>query len=991
MIAFKSVDLNIKSDILALMNIFICHASEDKPSVEPIHLALAAAGYRVFYDESSLPAGGDFHGRILDAINESDLFLFMLSENSIRSGKYTLSELEFAKQKWTSPVNKVLTVDLYNIPTHQVPAYLTATTILTIKGNPAAEVRSAVTNIANENQDADRTDTDSIRQSDLNIKSDSKLEENNKTSSIDLKDKVWWLNNNWQWLIGIIIALGAILPPIWQSNSNPSNSSTINITGGTSGGTVIGTQVNNGFTLEDYNKELSNREKAIRVEYQALLALEKTSRKGELERRNRLKIELESTQWKLANLETSYAQTQLLLSEASKSLKDLKDKIPSELLEKAEIELAKGDTDIAYKAFAKIADDGSQPIAKAAYEAARLAEDEVRYADADRYYTKAILLDENNPTYLNAAGSMASTLRDFGRADDLLGQALTIRKKELGEEHLDTANSYNHVAGNILSQGRYQLEVHPDATSSDKNVIWSNTLAQERYEKAIALVHRSLEIRERELGEEHPDTAISYNNLGGILQMQGRFKEAEHFFRKGSAHSEGVSGEGDHDTAIYYSNIANNLSAQGRVKEAETVNRKAIAISERELGEEHPETAFMYNNLAFNLRNQEQFKEAELLHRKALAILERVFGEGHIMTKESYLNIALILDSLGKYKEAEPLYRKAVAISERVFGEEHLKTASSYNKFATSLYKQGRFKEAETLYRKGLNIHVRELSEEHSSTIESYNNVAVSVDQQGRYMEAEPLYHKAAAISERVFDEEDLKTASIYNNFAASLYKQRRYKEAETLYRKGLNIHERELSEEHNSTVESYSYVADSVNQQGRYKEAEPLYRKAVAISERVFGEEHLKTASSYNKFATSLYKQGRYKEAETLYRKGLNIYESKLSEKHNSTVESYSNVAVSVYQQGRYKEAETLYRKVLAISERVFGEENLNTALIYNNLARNFHAQERYEEAEPLLRKSVNILAKLLGSEHPSTEHVKKNLEMTLKKLSLNKSQSIR
>ena len=119
--------------------IFLCHASEDKPSVEPIQLALVSAGHHVFYDERSLPPASDYNGRILNAIIESDLFIFILSEHSLRSGKYTLSELEFAKQKWTSPVNRVLTVNLYNHPIKEAPAYLTATTILTIKGNAAVE------------------------------------------------------------------------------------------------------------------------------------------------------------------------------------------------------------------------------------------------------------------------------------------------------------------------------------------------------------------------------------------------------------------------------------------------------------------------------------------------------------------------------------------------------------------------------------------------------------------------------------------------------------------------------------------------------------------------------------------------------------------------------------------------------------------------------------------------------------------------------------
>ena len=126
-----------------MATIFLCHASEDKPIAEPIQLALSSAGHAVFYDENSLPPGGDYHERIYRAIEQCDLFIFLISRASIEQGKYTLTELKFAREKWSSPVNRVLPVNLEDISTREIPHYLTAATILSIKGNSAAEVRAS--------------------------------------------------------------------------------------------------------------------------------------------------------------------------------------------------------------------------------------------------------------------------------------------------------------------------------------------------------------------------------------------------------------------------------------------------------------------------------------------------------------------------------------------------------------------------------------------------------------------------------------------------------------------------------------------------------------------------------------------------------------------------------------------------------------------------------------------------------------------------------
>lgn len=46
------------------------------------------------------------------------------------------------------------------------------------------------------------------------------------------------------------------------------------------------------------------------------------------------------------------------------------------------------------------------------------------------------------------------------------------------------------------------------------------------YKKAEELYKKALKSREEVYGEVHPDTAVIYNNLGGIYFMQGKFIEA---------------------------------------------------------------------------------------------------------------------------------------------------------------------------------------------------------------------------------------------------------------------------------------------------------------------------------------------------------------------------------------------------------------------------------------------------------------------------------
>jgi TIR domain-containing protein len=131
--------------------IFLSYSSLDRDKAEAIALSLSRS-YRVFFDRDNLPAGQSFDDRIEHAINESEFFIFLISPNSVGEGqgRFTVSELALARQKWPYPSGHVLPIMLEPTPLNQVPAYLKAVTILEPKGNIAVETRAAVAQMQGE-------------------------------------------------------------------------------------------------------------------------------------------------------------------------------------------------------------------------------------------------------------------------------------------------------------------------------------------------------------------------------------------------------------------------------------------------------------------------------------------------------------------------------------------------------------------------------------------------------------------------------------------------------------------------------------------------------------------------------------------------------------------------------------------------------------------------------------------------------------------------
>jgi tetratricopeptide (TPR) repeat protein len=508
-------------------------------------------------------------------------------------------------------------------------------------------------------------------------------------------------------------------------------------------------------------------------------------------------------------------------------------------------------------------------------------------------------------------------------------------------------------------------EEHPDTAASCNNVAFCLD-RQGQHGNALPLYQKALEIRRKVLGEEHPDTASSYNNLASCLNAQGQHGKALPLLEKALLIRRQVLGEEHPDTAASCNNVAFCLNDQGQHGKALPLFEKALRINRRVLGEEHPDTATSYNNVASCLEAQGQHGNALLLYQRALEIRRMRLGEKHPATAASYDNVAFCLNNQGRHTLALPLSEKALEIRRQELGEEHPDTARSYNNVASCLNDQGQHSLALPLYEKALLISRRVLGEEHLHTAHSYNNVAFCLDAQGQHGKALPLFEKALMLYRKVLGEEHPYTATSYNNLAFCLNAQGQHGKALPLFEKALVIFRKVPGEEHPYTARCYDNVAFCLNALRRYDEALPRYEKALAIRRKVLGEGQPDTAKSYNNVASCLDDQGKHDKALSLYEKGLLLSRKVLGEEHPDTATSYNNVATCLNNRGQHGKALSLLEKALLIRCRVLGEEHPDTVASYGNVASCLWKLDRLPEAVRLLQASVPAqeAARIQGSE---------------------------
>ena len=189
--------------------------------------------------------------------------------------------------------------------------------------------------------------------------------------------------------------------------------------------------------------------------------------------------------------------------------------------------------------------------------------------------------------------------------------------------------------------------------------------SQGRYEEAEPLFQRSLQIREQQLGAEHPDTASSLNNLALLYESQERYEEAEPLLLRSLQIKEQQLGVDHPDTATSLNNLALLYESQGRYGEAEPLYQHSLQIKEQQLGAEHPDTASSLNNLAGLYRSQERYGEAELLFLRSLNICIAKLGLNHPNTQQIRENLATLYDDMATQFKLQECFDKAVEYLEK--------------------------------------------------------------------------------------------------------------------------------------------------------------------------------------------------------------------------------------------------------------------------------------------------------------------------------------
>jgi tetratricopeptide (TPR) repeat protein len=392
-------------------------------------------------------------------------------------------------------------------------------------------------------------------------------------------------------------------------------------------------------------------------------------------------------------------------------------------------------------------------------------------------------------------GKVYRNLGHFEEAEPMLRQALALRRRTLGNEHLQVAASLNDLARLREAQGDYES-------------------AEQQYQAALAM-------RRRLLGNEHLAVAGSLNSLGSVFFIQGKYAEAIELYQEALAMRRRLHGNQHLDVADSLFSLALAQVYNGDLESAERHFREALAMRRQLLGNEHPLVAANLRQLGQMARYRGDLDSAESLLREALAIQRRVLGNQHLDVADSLNDLAIVLQSKDDLDGAEVLYRESLAIYRRLLGNEHHWVAIALNNLALVLNAKGDLDGAEMLFREALAMSQRLLDSEHPDIALCRANLGAALLARGQLTEAEALLREALETFTSALPPGHLRIAMAETQLASVLVERGQLAQAEALVHKLLET--TTLPQDHWVVAVAESVLASVSVEHGRYQEAEEL------------------------------------------------------------------------------------------------------------------------------------------------------------------------
>jgi serine/threonine protein kinase/tetratricopeptide (TPR) repeat protein len=365
---------------------------------------------------------------------------------------------------------------------------------------------------------------------------------------------------------------------------------------------------------------------------------------------------------------------------------------------------------------------------------------------------------------------------------------------------------------------------------------------------AISQAEQALWKRRSELGDNHPDTWTSMNNLGLAYLAAGRPKQALPLFEFTRQRRQRTLGDNHTETLASMQCLALAYQSMAAFDRAIAILEPTLEKQKRILGEDHLNTLRTTNGLALAYKDTQQHEKAHSLLIGLLEVQGRKLGESHQDTLQTMHNLASVYGHLGQTEVCIDLYEECMGRMKQVLGPDHPDTLAAMMNLGNAYKGVMRLDEAMSLLEEVLERTIAKHGPDHPKAWGAASNLAGAYAAAGAFRQghAPPGF---LPVLERA-------VKGYQSNFGPA----------------------------HPDTLATQTHLAAVYGLTGRFDSALPLFEEVLELSEETLGEDHPKTWDRRLHLAVAYRKANQPQKAVPLLEQLLEMRTKKLGPTHNAT-----------------------------------------------------------------------------------------------------------
>ncbi len=457
------------------------------------------------------------------------------------------------------------------------------------------------------------------------------------------------------------------------------------------------------------------------------------------------------------------------------------------------------------------------------------------------------------------------------------------------------------------------------------NYIGKNLRKKGSYDIAMEYFEQALETGLNELGEKHPDIAVSHYNIGVVYSQKNDYDKALEYLYKSLSIRLQTLGKDHPDVAGSYNGIGSVYYAKGDFDKTLEYLNKSLSIRLQTLGNDHPLIVGSYNNIGLVCIEKGDYDKAFEYFNKSLAIELQSNGEGHSKVAGIYRNIGNVYYAKGDFDKALEYYIKSLTIKLQTHGEGHPGLAGSYNNIGLVYIEKCDYDKAFEYFNKSLTIKLQSHGEAHPDVATFYLNFGLGYIEKGDYDKALEYLYKSLSIRLQLFGEEHPDVATCYHNIGNTFYHKGDYDKALEYHNKSLALRLQLLGGNHLNVATCYNSIGLSHMEKGDFDKALEYLNKSLSVTVQLFGDGHLRVARDYNNIGLVYKEKCDYDKALEYFNKSLSILLKLFDGGHNDVAMSYNNIGIVYLKKEDFGQALYNLQKSIQGNVQGFADDNFN------------------------------------------------------------------